>query len=81
MFISRPSTKQWSSILGISTTFSDGMVIDLRMFILRPSVKQWSSILGISRPSSMKWSLISYVYMKALSDGMVIDFLRIGVSV
>ena len=22
----------------------------------------------------MEWSLISYVYMKALSDGMVIDF-------
>ena len=37
------------------------MVIDFLMFT--------------SRPSPMEWSLIFFIYIKALSDGMVIDFL------
>jgi len=31
--------------------------------------------MSTSRPSPMEWSLIFFLYIKALSDGMVIDFL------
>jgi len=34
----------------------------------------WFSCAFISRPSPMEWSLISYVYIKTLFDGMVIGF-------
>ena len=34
----------------------------------------WFSLFT-SRPSPMEWSLIFFLYIKALSDGMVIDFL------
>ena len=72
----RPSPIEWSFI---------------SFFTSRPSLMQWSLIFVTSRPSPMEWSLIflclhqgplrwnghwfSYVYIKALSDGMVIDFL------
>jgi len=72
------------SYVYIKTLFN-GMVIDFhvlsyrdplqgngyRYFISRPSPMEWS----LSRPSPMEWSLISYIYIKTLFDGMVIDFI------
>jgi len=70
---------------------SDGMVIDFLSLhqgplrwnghwfsCLHQGPLRWNGhwfALFTSRPSPMEWSLIFFVYIKALSDGMVIDFL------
>jgi len=71
---------------------SDGMVIDFLLFTARSSPMEWSFIsFFTSRPSPMEWSLISLshqgplqwnghwflCHIKALSNGMVIDFCHI----
>jgi len=76
MFISRPSMRQWSSILGISRTFS--MEWSLISFCLyqRPSPMEWSliSLCFYQQPSPMEWSLISFYLYQGPLRWMVIGF-------
>jgi len=70
---SRPSARQWSSISYIKA-LSLGMVIDSLCCIETLSMGLVIDSFT-SRPSPMEWSLIFFLYIKALSNGMVIDIL------
>ena len=64
------------------TTFSNGMVIDFLMFTSRPSPMEWSLIFLCLYQGLLQWNghWFSYVYIKALSNGMVIDLLMFNIK-